>query len=193
MAQSWRVQAEPHQTRRRKERPPLDAEALERLGLFYAGRFATTRARLADYLRRKLRERGWSGPGAPPVEALVERFAALGYVDDAAFARAKTGALLRRGYGTRRVAQALKAAGVEEEDIAPARDEAESGALDAALRFARRRRIGPYAESPPANDREGREARQKAAAAMLRAGHGLDLVRRILDASPGDVPDPDSC
>ena len=31
------------------------------------------------------------------------------------------------------------------------------------------------------------------AAAMLRAGHGLDMVRRILDASPGDVPDPDSC
>jgi regulatory protein len=77
--------------------------------------------------------------------------------------------------------------------MAPAREEVEEGAYDAALRFARRRRIGPYAETPFANDREGRDARQKAAAAMLRAGHGLDLVRRILDASPGDVPDPDSC
>ena len=36
-----------------------------------------------------------------------------------------------------------------------------------------------------------RLARQKAAAAMLRAGHGIDLVRKILDASPGDVPDLD--
>jgi len=56
------VQAEPKPTgpkqgRRRGERPPLDAEGLERLGLFYAGRYATTRAKLADYLRRKLRER----------------------------------------------------------------------------------------------------------------------------------------
>jgi len=181
------VQAEPGQTRRtRKQRPPLDAEGLERLALFYAGRFATTRAKLGDYLRRKLRERGWAGPGDAPVEALVERFAGLGYVDDAAFARAKTGALLRRGYGTRRVTQALKAAGIEEGDMAPAREEAESGAMEAALRFARRRRIGPYAEAPL-----DRDQRQKAAAAMLRAGHGLDLVRRILDASPGDVPDPD--
>jgi hypothetical protein len=30
--------------------------------LGYAGRYATTRARLAAYLERKLRERGWSGP-----------------------------------------------------------------------------------------------------------------------------------
>jgi len=187
------MSADAGRNRQRRERPPLDAEGLERLGLFYAGRYGTTRAKLADYLRRKLRERGWAGPGAPPVEALVERFAKLGYVDDAAFAHAKTGALLRRGYGTRRVTQALKAAGIEEEDLAPAREEAESGALDAALRFARRRRIGPYAQVPFANDREGRDARQKAAAAMLRAGHGLDMVRRVLDASPGDVPDPDSC
>jgi regulatory protein len=186
------VESEPQPIRAaRRARPPLDAEGLERLGLFYAGRYATTRAKLADYLRRKLRERGWSGPGAPPVEALVERFAGLGYVNDAAFAEAKTGALLRRGYGERRVAQALRAAGIGDDDAAPARQEAESKAEEAALRFARRRRIGPYAEAPLANDREGREARQKAAAAMLRAGHRLDLVRRILDASPGEIPDPD--
>jgi regulatory protein len=180
------VQPEPHRTGAKRARPPLDAEGLERLGLFYAGRYATTRARLADYLRRKLRERGWSGPGAPPVEALVERFAGLGYVNDAAFAQAKAGALLRRGYGERRVAQALRAAGIDGEDAAPARQEAESKAEEAALRFARRRRIGPYAEAPL-----DPEARRKAAAAMLRAGHRLDLVRRILDASPGEVPDPD--
>jgi regulatory protein len=181
------VQPERKPSRAGKARPPLDPEGLERLGLFYAGRYATTRAKLADYLRRKLRERGWSGAGAPPVEALVERFAGLGYVDDAAFAQAKTGSLLRRGYGERRVAQALRAAGIGEEDSAPAREEAERSAEAAALRFARRRRIGPFAEGGAPDW----EARNKAAAAMLRAGHRLDLVRRILDASPGDLPDPD--
>lgn len=181
------MQPERKPTRAERRRPPLDAEGLERLGLFYAGRYATTRARLADYLRRKLRERGWNGAGAPPVEALVARFAALGYVDDAAFARAKTGSLLRRGYGERRVAQALKAAGIDAEDAAPAQGEAERSAEEAALRFARRRRIGPFAAPGPVDW----EARRKAAAAMLRAGHRIDLVRRILDASPGEVPDPD--
>ncbi|MGA9582327.1 MAG: RecX family transcriptional regulator [Allosphingosinicella sp.] len=170
----------------RRPRPPLDAEGLERLGLFYAGRYATTRSRLAAYLRRKLRERGWSGAGDPPVERLVERFAELGYVDDRGFAAARSASLLRRGYGERRVQSALRGAGIAEEDSAGARDISEEEALAAAHRFARRRRLGPYAGTVP-----DRSARDKAAAAMLRAGHRLDLVRRVLAASPEDLPEPD--
>ncbi|MET1110903.1 MAG: RecX family transcriptional regulator [Allosphingosinicella sp.] len=166
--------------------PPLDSEGLERLGLFYAGRYATTRAKLALYLRRKLRERGWSGPGEPPVERLVERFAELGYVDDRSFASARTASLLRRGYGERRVRQALRGAGVAEADSAEAGDISAEDALAAAYRFARRRRLGPYAPDAP-----DRAARDKAAAAMLRAGHRLDLVRQVLAAGPDDLPEPD--
>lgn len=182
MAQSWRVRSRPD------KRPPpfLDAEALERLGLLYAGRYATTRSKLAAYLRRKLRERGWNGPGDPPVEMLVERFALLGYVDDRGFASARTASLLRRGYGERRVREALRGAGIAEEDSVEARDISEEDALAAAHRFARRRRLGPYAATVP-----DRATRDKAAAAMLRAGHRLETVRRVLAAGPEDLPEPD--
>lgn len=169
-----------------RPRPPLDAAGLERLGLFYAGRYATTRARLAAYLRRKLRERGWDGPGEPPVERLVERFAELGYVDDRAFAASRAAALLRRGYGERRVSDALKSAGIAEADSAEARTHAGEEALAAAHAFARRRRLGPYAETVP-----DREAHRKAAAAMMRAGHRMELVRTVLALSAADLPEPD--
>ena len=145
----------------------------------------TTRSKLAQYLTRKLRERGWSGPGAAPVERLVERFAQAGYVDDRAFADARAASLLRRGYGERRVADALRGAGIDEADGAAARARAEEEALEAAIRFARRRKIGPFAPAPP-----DRETRQKAAAAMLRAGHRMELVWKVLGSSPGDLPDP---
>jgi regulatory protein len=171
---------------RNSARGPLDSQKLERLGLFYAGRYATSRFRLAAYLKRKIRERGWEGAVPPPVEALVERFAALGYVDDLAFASGRAAALARRGYGERRVDQALKAAGIGAEAAAPARRMAEEGAEASALRFARRRRLGPFAAAPMDPD-----ARRKAAAAMLRAGHRIEIVRKILDASPGDIPDPE--
>jgi regulatory protein len=171
-------------------RPPLDSDGLERLGLFYAGRYATTRAKLAAYLRRKLKERGWSGAGEASaegvVERLVERFAELGYVDDRGFASARSASLLRRGYGERRVQAALRGAGISEEDSAEARDISGEEALAAAHRFARRRRLGPYASSVP-----DRAARDKAAAAMLRAGHRLDLVRQVLAAALEDLPEPD--
>ena len=182
VAQSWHVRSRAA----KGPRPPLDAEALERLGLFYAGRYASTRAKLAAYLRRKLGERGWNGPGEPPVERLVERFAQLGYVDDRAFASARAASLLRRGYGERRVRDALKNAGVAEEDSADAREVTDEAALAAAHLFARRRRLGPYAISVP-----DREARRKAAAAMLRAGHRMELVWKVLGTSPADLPEPD--
>jgi regulatory protein len=165
---------------------PLDREGLERLGLFYAGRYAATRSKLAAYLRRKLAERGWIGAGEPPVERLVERFAELGYVDDRGFASARAASLLRRGYGERRVREALRGAGIAEEDSAEARDISGEDALAAAHRFARRRRLGPYAAIVP-----DRAAQDKAAAAMLRAGHRLDLVRQVLAAGPEDLPEPD--
>jgi len=151
----------------------------------YVGRFATTRARLAAYLRRKIAEKGWDAPGPPDIEQLVERLATLGYVDDAAFALAKARALGSRGYGERRVDQALRHAGVEEADGAPAKEAASEGATAAAIRYAQRRRLGPFA-----TERPDPKARERALAAMLRAGHGFDLARRLLDLPPDGAADP---
>ena len=174
--------------RGRRAKPPLDPAGLEQTALFYAGRYATTRAKLAAYLGRKVRERGWTETGSPPIEALVDRMAALGYVDDRAFAHARAGALTRRGYGARRVGEALRAAGIGEEDSADAREAAAEGAWEAALRFAQRRKIGPYSASEA-----DRPAREKAYAAMLRAGHPPGLARRIVAARPGEIPQADTC
>lgn len=171
----------------RHQRPPLDPEGLERLALFYVGRYATTRARLRAYLGRKLKERGWEGGPAPDIEELVERLAARGYVDDGAFASARASSLQRRGYGERRVAQALRAAGIEDPDSEGAREQARLAAIQTARRFAERRRLGPFSANPGDPD-----ARRKAFAAMLRAGHPPDVVRKLLDASVAELPDWDS-
>ncbi len=170
----------------KRPRRPLDRQGLERLALFYAGRYATTRARLLDYLRRKLRERGWEDAGTPDIEALADRFAERGYVDDAAFAAARASALQRRGFGERRVNQALRHAGIGEKDARSAMEDMPDKALETALRFARRKRIGPYA--PGEADRE---SRRKAFAAMMRAGHSAEVVRRVFSLSPEEAEDQD--
>jgi regulatory protein len=82
--------------------------------------------------------------------------------------------------------QALHAAGVEESDAAPARELAAEEAARSALRFARRRRIGPFAQGKP-----DPKAREKALAAMIRAGHRFDLARRLVDCEPGQELDPE--
>ena len=163
----------------RRPPPPLDEAALKDLGLRYVARFATSRAKLADYLRRKLRERGWAGVRDPPVADIVAWAAAAGFIDDPAFALSKARSLGARGFGERRVAMALRAAGIEDEDGASARDHARETADEAALRFARRKRLGPFAATPP-----DRRDSDKALAAMIRAGHPFDLAKRILLLPP---------
>lgn len=172
--------------RNRPPPPALDAAALDRLALRYVERFATTRGKLAEYLRRKIRERGWAGPPADPV-ALAERMAELGYVDDRSFAAARAGAMARRGLGARRIDGALRQAGVDEADREEIAPDIADGAVDAALSFARRRRIGPWG-----NGDTDRAVREKQVAAMLRAGHGFDLSRRIIALTPGEPVDPES-
>lgn len=161
--------------------PPLDESRLNELALRYVGRFATTRAKLRSYLARKLRERGWGGEREPDVAAIAERFAAQGYIDDSSYALAKSQTLTGRGYGKRRVVEKLRAAGVDEDDGLAARDHADAEAVAAAVRFARRRRIGPFAAAEPKDARE----RDKAVATMIRAGHSFEIARALIALPTG--------
>ena len=173
-------------SRSRRPPPPLDERALRELALRYVGRFATTRAKLCAYLERKIRERGWKGSAGPDPAAIAERCSELGYVDDAAYALAKSRALTSRGYGKRRLGQALRGAGVGADDSQAAHAFADAAAIDAALRFAERRALGPFAASPPdAKDR------QRALAAMVRAGHDFALARAVLALPAGEPVDRD--
>jgi len=163
--------------RTRRIPKPLDSARLEEIALAYVARFATSAGKFERYLRRKLRERGWEDEGDPPVSALVARYVECGYIDDEAFARAKSGSLLRRGYGARRVRQVLGEAGIAE-DLRDRVRPGEAQARGAALALARKRRFGPFG----GGGLPDRPAREKQIAAMLRAGHALDSARQMVDA-----------
>ncbi|MFL6774940.1 MAG: hypothetical protein ACJ8FN_00960, partial [Sphingomicrobium sp.] len=100
--------------------------------------------------------------------------------DDASYAMAKSRAFSARGYVKRRLAEKLHQSGVSEDDGRAAFESADAEQVDAALRFARRRRIGPFAAAVA--DRPDRE---KWIAAMVRAGHGFGLARAIASLAPG--------
>lgn len=162
-------------------RKPLNIVDLRQLALAYLGRFATSESKLAAYLTRKIRERGWDDRvgAAQAVTDLVADMARARFVDDRAYAEMKAQGLARRGYGTRRVRQALDMAGIASDIradlLSPTPEEADA----AALAYARRRRLGPFSAQP--NDPRQRE---RALAALLRAGHDYATARRILDLAP---------
>ena len=153
--------------------PPFDTAALERAALRYVERYATTAARLRRFLQRKLRERGWAGDDAPPVDPLIERLVTAGYIDDAAFAAARGRAADTRGIGATRLRATLTRDGIAA-DLTDA-EVAHRDPLAAAVTFARRKRLGPF--GPPALTPRDR---QRQLAAMARGGHPLGVARRVL-------------
>lgn len=165
-----------------RPRPALDPATIRALALHYVGRYATTEARLRQYLERKLRERGWAESAPPPgLDQLVSEFARLGYVDDDSFAANRVTSLLRRGYGEKRLNSALRQAGIAADKAAQAAQVDRDSARTAAMAFARRKRLGPF--GPPLSDAK---ARTRAVAAFLRAGHSFEIVREILAIEPDD-------
>ncbi len=162
--------------RHTKIRKPLDSDALGRLAIHYVSRYATTCAKLNSYLRRKVQERGWSEDAAADFDAIVARCAALGYVDDRAFAETRAASLGRRGYGARRIGATLQGAGIARETITEVMPD-DAAAFAAAEAYAQRKRIGAFgaATSDPTQ-------LKRQFAAMLRAGHSFELAKRFVSA-----------
>lgn len=160
----------------------LDQTGLESLALRYVSRYATTKHKLKTYLHRKVRERGGDDQHINAIEQLAEKYAELGYIDDALFAESRASSLLRRGYGERRVAQALNQAGIDEPDQQKALKLSEKGKWQAAEKFAQKRRIGPYAK-----EQYDRAKCNKLLQAFMRAGHGYEIAAKFVFAKPGEM------
>ncbi|BBB13175.1 RecX family transcriptional regulator [Sphingopyxis sp. FD7] len=167
-----------------RSRKPLDAAKLDELALAYVARFATSRAKLLRYLARKVRESEWKdeSDAMAACEAIADRMEALRYLDDRQYAAMRGQAMTRRGLGVRRVKAQLYVDGIAAADSGEAIAAAERAAVAAAIGFARRRRLGPFAVRADDDPR----LRERHVAAFARAGHSLALARRILALAPGD-------
>lgn len=166
---------------------PITPAYLERAALYYLERYGASAEMLRRVLRRRVETRCRLRGEAPDdfsemVEAVVARALGAGLVDDAAFAAAKVRSLRRRGGSARAIGAKLAAKGVDRETVGAVLAGQEDGSEDeAALAYAKRRRLGPFRQ-PAARA----NARERDLAAMARAGFALTLARRVIDAETED-------
>jgi regulatory protein len=156
---------------------------LAEAALFYLSRYASSSGNLRRVLMRKLaRSAAFYGddpaPLKPVVDALVAKYAGSGAVDDAAYAQSQVRKLRRRGGSARLIVQALNAKGVPADVIAETASalSEEAGDPAAALRFAQRRRLGPFRQTSRI------ENRQRDLAALGRVGFDYQVATMIIDA-----------
>jgi regulatory protein len=180
---------------RQKPRPkPVDPAYLERAALYYLERFSASAGHLASILRRKIARRGLpDGVEMEEVEgwigALLEKLTRLGYLDDEAYARMRAQSLIARGRPLRAVRQGLAQKALDPEIIDGALAAYREGMADpdlaAAIRYLRRRRLGPAR----LEEATRRPSYQKDMAALARAGFSYDIARRLLDLPDGAALD----
>jgi regulatory protein len=163
----------------------LDLPTLKKSAAHYLGRYATSAANLEKVLQRRVQKWCRLNDADPAdyarfVSETVSFCVEHRLVDDAVFAESRTRTLRARGWPARRIRLGLAQKGVERSVIDDALQNDEVGDDEAALRFARRRRLGPWRMT-------GRsEKRDRDIAAMVRAGFSLDLARTTIDTT--DTP-----
>ena len=165
--------------------PPPTRAQLREAALRHLARFSATEAGLVRVLDRRIQrwrrraeaERAETTEAGLAAQAEARQVARAlveaGVIDDAAYARQRSSRLTRSGRSRRSVSADLAARGISTEiaaTVLPAsRDE-----LPAALEFARRRRIGPFRQSP------GDGTRLKDLGAFARAGYSRGVAEQAL-------------
>ncbi|MBY0431851.1 MAG: RecX family transcriptional regulator [Rhodospirillales bacterium] len=162
----------------------ITAASLENAALHYLERFATSSENLRRVLCRKVMRAAQAhgddpAEGMALIEPLIERYRLSGVLDDGAYAEMKARSLHRRGGSERMIRAKLAARGVAAPEIDDGLAALDSGSEDrewqAALAFARRRRLGPFR---PAELRA--QHRDRDLAALARAGFCHDVARRVV-------------
>ncbi len=171
---------------------------LDRAALHYLERFASSSANLRRLLLRRVdasaRAHGTNPQeGREWVDALIARYLRSGLLNDGLYAEMKASGLQRRGGSTRVIRQKLMAKGLDGDQVDKAlsslegADEGETE-WNAALAYARRRRLGGFRPDRGLSDDEARTRRDKDIAAMARAGFDLETARRVIDREEMEGP-----
>ncbi|MBC8240611.1 MAG: RecX family transcriptional regulator [Alphaproteobacteria bacterium] len=181
----------------RKRRLPRKATKshLENAALHYLERFSTSSQNLKYVLlRRVMRSAHYhdtdADEGAVWVDDIITRFLHAGLLDDKAYADGRIRSLHARGTSRRTIRMKLRAKGVDLDLInavfdAIGDEKSEDIDLIAALRFAKRRRLGPYRGS------QREECREKDMAALARAGFSYHIARQIIETEEPETLYPD--
>jgi len=180
----------PKRTGNKSPRGPT-ADYLERAAIAYLGRFASSRANLRRVLLTKARRRArraqleWDdaldGEMSAAIDALISKLQRLELIDDRRYAETKVAALHARGRSQRAIQAALAAKGLDRSIVDDAFNaqfgDPIAAEREAAIRYARRRRMGPY------RDEQNRaERQQKDLAAMARAGFSYGVAKDVIQA-----------
>ena len=162
-------------------------ERLANIALHHLERYASSAQNLRQVLERRVfkaarhyedldmeQVHGW-------IDTLIARYIASGLLDDRAYAETRARSLVARGNSQRQIRMKLMTKGLAADAIDSALVALEQEHADpefaAAIKLARRRRLGPYADPTKRAERHDKDL-----ATLARSGFSYELARRVIEA-----------
>lgn len=177
----------------RKPRIPrkITPERLANIALHYLERYASSSENLRRVLERRVYKASLhhddlnTDTAAGWIDDLIKRYQDTGLLNDLTYAESRARSLMARGTAARVIRMKLMEKGVDGDTIDQAlealTEEAPDPELHAAIKLARRRRLGPYADPSKREEKKERDL-----AAMARSGFSYDMARRIIECDDKD-------
>jgi len=186
----------------KKKRTPrkITPRYLENAALYYLQRYASSAGNLRRVLTRKVdRSCQFHGTPAdefyPVIDALVARYEKSGLLNDTLYAEGRTASLRRQGKSRQAIAANLKVKGLAPDIIQQALESVDGDRADttlpaelaAALKLARKRKIGRFNPKPESDPLLRRKQQMREMGIMARGGFSYDIARQALDFSADDI------
>lgn len=174
----------------RKKRVPrkMTRSRLRNIAVHYFEQRTTTRGHLRFLLQRRIRtsllhHEGDEAEMVAWLDPLLDELERMGLLNDRAWAISRIERLRRRGLSERAMRAKLREKRVAPELIEELLADRPVDPLLNAVRYARKRRIGPFRD-------HGREERQqKDLGKLARAGHPYDVAHRVLELTRDEADD----
>ncbi len=178
-------------TRGKKTPKKINPRYLHNSGLYYLERFAASKAHFKEVMCRKAKrscmhhkEQDYDAC-AKMVNELADKFEACGLLNDEVYANAIAASMRRKGLSRRAAQMKMRNKGIDFDQATQVLDKLdaqsyetqEDAELAAALKLARKKKIGPYSVVKEQDT-------QKALGVLARAGFSYDIARRIIDMQP---------
>jgi regulatory protein len=184
---------QPHKKKRTPRK--ISARYLENAALYYLQRYATSVDNLRQVLTRKV-NRSCAHHDVPPdefypqIESLLERYVASGLLNDKVYAEGRVGSLRRQGRSKQGILSKLQSKGLARNDIEEALERIDTETRDdqgmeaefaAALKLARKKKIGTFNVKPETDPLLRRKEQQRELAMLARNGFSYDIAKRALN------------
>jgi regulatory protein len=173
-----------------KKRKKISARYLENAGAYYLERFSASIVQFRKIMERKIDLSCRDHPEQekdklmPLLDDLVRKFETLGYLDDRRYTQSLISGLTQKGVSVTRMKLILRQKGTSSEmidELMPERTQDDEQL--AALRWAKKKRLGPF------SNRHRENETKKSMASLARAGFDYSISSWVINLSREEADD----